>query len=88
VLELAAERAGWGLRPLPPGRARGVALHESFGSVVAQVVEVSIEKGQPRVHRVVCAIDCGTVVKSVIIEGFADRSETARRGQGLQSGWK
>ena len=67
VLDLAVERSGWGLRPLPPGRARGVALHESFGSVVAQVVEVSLEKGQPRVHRVVCAIDCGTVVNPHIV---------------------
>ncbi len=40
----------------------GVALHESFGSIVAQVAEVSIQDGRPRVHRVVCAIDCGTVV--------------------------
>lgn len=67
VLELAAERAGWALRPLAAGRARGVALHESFGSIVAQVVEVSLEKGQPRVHRVVCAIDCGTVVNPQIV---------------------
>jgi isoquinoline 1-oxidoreductase beta subunit len=67
VLELAVQRSGWGLRPLPPGRARGVALHESFGSVVAQVVEVSLEKGQPRVHHVVCAIDCGTVVNPQIV---------------------
>jgi isoquinoline 1-oxidoreductase beta subunit len=71
VLRLAAERSGWpgfGLaRPLPPGRARGVALHESFGSVVAQVVEVSIERGRPRVHRVVCAADIGTVVNPGIV---------------------
>jgi isoquinoline 1-oxidoreductase subunit beta len=66
VLDTAAERSGWG-RPLPAGRARGVALHESFGSVVAQVVEVSLEKGLPRVHRVVCAIDCGTVVNPQIV---------------------
>ena len=67
VLDLAAERSGWGLRPLAAGRARGVALHESFGSVVAQVAEVSLEKGQVRVHRVVCAIDCGTVVNPQIV---------------------
>ena len=67
VLNLATERAGWGLRPPAPGRARGVALHESFGSIVAQVVEVSIDKGGPRVHRVVCAIDCGTVVNPQIV---------------------
>jgi isoquinoline 1-oxidoreductase beta subunit len=61
VLKLAAEQAGWG-QALPPGRARGVALHESFGSWVAQVAEVSLQDGKPRVHRVVCAIDCGSVV--------------------------
>lgn len=66
VLNVAAERAGWG-KPLPAGRARGLALHESFGSIVAQVVEVSVEKGLPRVHRVVCAIDCGTVVNPQIV---------------------
>ena len=66
VLNLAAEKAGWGGK-LPAGRARGVALHESFGSVVAQVAEVSLEAGKPRVHRVVCAIDCGTAVNPNII---------------------
>ena len=71
VLKLAAEKAGWpGFGPeqaLAPGRARGVALHESFGSIVAQVAEVSLVEGQPRVHRVVCAIDCGTVVNPGIV---------------------
>lgn len=66
VLELAATQAGWGGK-LPPGRARGIALHESFGSIVAQVAEVSLLDGQPRVHRVVCAIDCGTVVNPGIV---------------------
>jgi isoquinoline 1-oxidoreductase beta subunit len=61
VLQLAADKAGWGTA-LPAGRARGIALHESFGSIVAQVAEVSQSEGQIRVHRVVCAMDCGTVV--------------------------
>ncbi len=61
VLAAAAAAAGWGT-PLPDGRARGVAVHESFGSVVAQVAEVSVVDGRPRVHRVVCAVDCGLVV--------------------------
>jgi len=61
VLELAAQKAGWG-SPMPSGRARGIAVAESFGSFCAQVAEVSLEKGQVRVHRVVCAIDCGTVI--------------------------
>jgi isoquinoline 1-oxidoreductase beta subunit len=47
---------------MPAGRARGLALHESFGSIVAQVLEVSLDDGRPRVHRVVCALDCGVVV--------------------------
>jgi len=61
VMNLAVEKAGWGQRP-PKGRARGVAVHESFGSFVAQVAEVSVEDGRIRVHRVVCAIDCGIAV--------------------------
>jgi isoquinoline 1-oxidoreductase beta subunit len=61
VLNRAAQKAGWG-QPLAAGRARGLALHESFGTIVAQVVEASIVDKQPRVHRVVCALDCGVVV--------------------------
>ncbi|MFN0009386.1 MAG: molybdopterin cofactor-binding domain-containing protein [Planctomycetota bacterium] len=61
VLELAAAKAGWGTQP-PPGRARGVAVHHSFQSFAAMVVEISIEKGRLRVHRVTCAVDCGRVV--------------------------
>ncbi|WP_337877788.1 molybdopterin cofactor-binding domain-containing protein [Caldimonas sp.] len=66
VLKLAADKAQWD-RPLPAGRARGLALHESFGSIVAEVMEISQEAGRPRVHRVVCAIDCGTVVHPGIV---------------------
>ncbi len=58
VLKLAAEKAGWG-SPLPQGVARGVAVHESFKSFVAEVAEVRIVDGQARVDRVVCAVDCG-----------------------------
>jgi CO/xanthine dehydrogenase Mo-binding subunit len=61
VLNLAAERSGWST-PSAPGRFRGVALHDSFGSYVAQVAEISIEGGAVRVHRVVCAVDCGQIV--------------------------
>jgi isoquinoline 1-oxidoreductase beta subunit len=62
VLELAADKAGWGM-PLPEGRGRGIAVHESFESFVAHVAEVSVSvEGKVRVHRVVCAIDCGPVV--------------------------
>ncbi|MDP3796136.1 MAG: molybdopterin-dependent oxidoreductase [Polaromonas sp.] len=66
VLDLAAGKAGWG-GALPAGRARGLALHESFGSIVAHVVEASLLNGAPRVHRVVCAIDCGTVINPGIV---------------------
>ena len=66
VLNLAAERAGWGTPP-PEGRTRGVAVHESFGSYVAQVAEVSLAEGKVRVHRVVCAVDCGQVVNPDIV---------------------
>ncbi|MFO7589040.1 MAG: xanthine dehydrogenase family protein molybdopterin-binding subunit [Gemmatimonadota bacterium] len=61
VLNLAAEKAGWG-SALPAGRARGIAVHESFGSFVAEVAEVSVEDGRIRVHRVTCAVDCGIAV--------------------------
>jgi isoquinoline 1-oxidoreductase beta subunit len=66
VLNLAASKAGWGGK-LRPGRARGLALHESFGSIVAQVAEVSLEGENLRVHRVICALDCGTVVNPGIV---------------------
>ncbi|MCH1932873.1 xanthine dehydrogenase family protein molybdopterin-binding subunit, partial [Shewanella sp. A25] len=61
VLDLAAEKARWG-SPTPAGWTRGVAVHESFGSVVAQVAEVKLENGVPRVGRVVTAIDCGIAI--------------------------
>lgn len=63
VLELAAEKAGWG-KPLAAGRSLGVAVVESFGSYVAQVAEVSVDRKAKTVavHRVVCAVDCGKVV--------------------------
>jgi isoquinoline 1-oxidoreductase beta subunit len=61
VLDSAAEAFGWE-RPLPAGHAAGIAVHESFGSVVSHAAEVSVEKGRIRVHRVVCAVDCGPVV--------------------------
>lgn len=71
VLRLAAEKAGWG-RAVAPGHALGVALHESYGSVVAQFVEASLEAGVPRVHRVVCVADVGTVVSP---DGVAQQLE-------------
>src|SRR5256712_3031104 len=62
VLEFVAEKAGWG-KLLPAGRGRGIALHESFGSFLAHVADVSVTpEGKPKVHRDVAAIDCGPVV--------------------------
>ena len=67
ALELAAKKAGWGTAP-PAGRARGMAVHESFGSIVAEVAEVSVDNGVIRVHQVTCAVDCGTAVNPLGIE--------------------
>ena len=61
VMDLATQKADWS-KPLPAGTARGIAVHESFGSVVAQVAEVSLVDGVPRVSRVVCAVDCGIAI--------------------------
>src|SRR3954462_12118520 len=62
VLDLAAEKAGWG-QPLPQGHGRGISLQSAFGTYLAQVAEVEVSKdGAIRLRRVVCAVDCGTVV--------------------------
>jgi isoquinoline 1-oxidoreductase beta subunit len=72
ALDLAAAKFGWDA-PLAAGRGKGIAVHESFGSVVAQAAEVSIAKDERghdmiRVHRVVCAIECGPVVNPLTVE--------------------
>ncbi len=68
VLNLAASKAGWGTAP-PAGRARGIAVYKSFETYVAEVAEVSVASdGAVRVHRVVCAVDCGPVVNPDIVE--------------------
>ena len=77
VLQKAAQMAGWGtpVAPAPDGAkaARGLALHQSFGSIVAQVAEVSLDADQGiRVHRVFCAIDCGTPVNPGLIRQQMD----------------
>lgn len=61
VLDLAASKSGWN-KPLPAGHGRGIALHKSFGTIVAQVVELEIRDGKPKVNRVVCAVDAGFAV--------------------------
>ena len=61
------ERSGWS-KPPAAGRARGIAVHESFGTVVAHVAEVSVQSNQIRVHRVTSAIDCGIAVNPLTID--------------------
>jgi isoquinoline 1-oxidoreductase subunit beta len=67
ALETAAAKAGWGTPP-PAGRARGLAVHEAFGSIVAEVAEVSVDNGRIRVHAVTAAVDCGLAVNPLGIE--------------------
>lgn len=72
VLDMVAEKAGWG-KPSAPGRHQGVAIHESFGSIVAQVAEVSVTReGKVHVHRVVCVVDCGRFVNPDTIAAQMD----------------
>jgi isoquinoline 1-oxidoreductase subunit beta len=67
VLNTAAQKANWG-KAMPAGTAQGVAIAESFGSIVAEVAEVSVSKGgEVRVERVVCAVDCGHVVNPLTV---------------------
>jgi isoquinoline 1-oxidoreductase beta subunit len=66
ALKMAAEKAGWG--KAPAGRGLGLAVHESFGSIVAECAEVSVDKGKIRVHNVTCAVDCGTAVNPLGVE--------------------
>lgn len=67
VLDMAAEKAGWG-QALPTGSGRGIALHESFGSIVAMVAEISVDGSGLKLDRVVCAADAGTLVNPAIVE--------------------
>ena len=82
VLRLAAEKAGWG-RALPPGRALGLAVHESFSSFAAHVAEVSMQDGRPKVHRVVAAVDCGTVVNPDGVRAQVEGSIGMRLGAAM-----
>ena len=61
VLDLVAEKSGW-TKPLPAGRGRGIAMMEAFGSILAQVAEVSVTNNAVKVHKVWCAVDCGWVI--------------------------
>jgi isoquinoline 1-oxidoreductase beta subunit len=67
VIKLAAEKAEWS-KLLPKGWARGIAAHKSFGSYVAQVIEISSKDGDIKIERVVCAVDCGVAVNPDVIK--------------------
>jgi isoquinoline 1-oxidoreductase beta subunit len=96
VLELAATKAGWG-QPLAKGRGRGIACIPSFNSYAANVAEVSVQDGEVRVHRMVCAVDCGKIVNpdtvAAQVEGsvvyalaaILKQAITIERGRVLQS---
>ena len=85
VLKLAAQKAGWGSAP-PLGTARGLALHASFGSIVAQVAEVSVDKDKHiLVTRVVCAVDCGLAVNPLSLEAQVQGSVAYGLGPTLHS---
>lgn len=84
VLNLAVEKANW-TAPLPDGHALGVAVHESFGSYVAQVAEVSQDNLKIRVHRVVCAVDCGIAVNPMSIAAQMESAITFGLGFTLHS---
>jgi isoquinoline 1-oxidoreductase beta subunit len=84
ALDLAAEKFGWG-KPLPKGHGAGMAVHASFGSYVAQIAEVSVEGKSIKVHRVVCAIDCGPVVNPLTIEAQMQSAIAYGLGAALHS---
>jgi isoquinoline 1-oxidoreductase subunit beta len=84
ALNLAAEKTGWG-QALPQGIARGIAVHESFGSFVAQVAEVSVEDGVVKVHRIVAAIDCGLAVNPESLKAQLESAISFGLGAALQS---
>jgi CO/xanthine dehydrogenase Mo-binding subunit len=66
VLQMAAERAAWGRAPA--GRHQGIALMEGYSTCIAQVAEISVERGELKVHKIVCVVDCGQMVHPRIVE--------------------
>ena len=84
ALNLAAEKADWG-KPLPKNVFRGIAVHESFGSFVAQVAEVSVTNGEVKVHRVISAIDCGLAVNPDSLKAQMESSVSFGLGAAMQS---
>jgi isoquinoline 1-oxidoreductase beta subunit len=84
ALNLAAEKADWN-KPLPKGVSRGIAVHESFGSYVTQIAEVSVNKGEVKVHRMVTAIDCGLAVNPDSLKAQMESSISFGLGAALFS---
>ena len=84
ALNLAAEKFGWD-KALAKGRGKGIAVHESFGSFVAQVAEVSVDGDTIKVHRVVCAIDCGPVVNPLTVAAQMESGISFGLGAALHS---
>jgi isoquinoline 1-oxidoreductase beta subunit len=84
VLDLAAAKAGWG-SALPAGRARGLAVHESFGSIVAYVAEVAVDGSRIQVERVVAAIDCGICVNPLGVRAQVESGIAYGLGAALHS---
>jgi len=68
ALQLAVDRSGYGKRTLAPGRAWGVAVHESFSSVIAYVVEASVDQGVPKLHTVTAGVHCNLAVNPMSVE--------------------
>jgi isoquinoline 1-oxidoreductase subunit beta len=90
ALELAADKAGWG-KPLVAGRGRGVSVVNNIGSNTVQIAEVSVEQGKVKVHRVVCAVDCGAVVNPAgvvqqVTSGIAFGLSALKGGVTIQNG--
>ena len=84
ALNLAAEKADWN-KPLAKGVFRGIAVHESFGSFVAQVAEVSVDNGEVKVHRIISAIDCGLAVNPDSLKAQMESSVSFGLGAAMQS---
>ena len=84
VLNLAAERAGYG-KPLPAGRAHGLAVHFSFNSYVAAVLEVSLQDGWPKVHRATLAVDCGRTINPNTVQAQLEGAVGFALGTALYS---
>lgn len=83
VVETVAEKAGWG-GSLPRGVGRGVAFHCGYDSYVAEVAEVAVENGRPRVRRVVCAVDCGEVINPDLVEAQCEGAIAFALGAALK----